>query len=236
MNKRLKDQYQKFIYHNQQTPFSLGTLCVVVLCLLGLIVATFTQVDISHFWFSKGGAGEVVVKTYPYVAQIPVLLGIVGILGTRFSFLTVFLYVLIGLFLWPVFAFGGGLGYVKTTFFGYILGYFPAVIIAGAFLAKGRTFKTLPLAILCGVLTIHLCGILYTVFLGLFKFVDLQSAFSAALSSTGSKIIYDLIMSLFAILISIPMKYVLWIAMDNGSDARRNKRRMKKAAVAEPEL
>ncbi len=236
MNKRLRAQYQKFVYKDQQTPFSVGTLCVVLLCLLGLVVATFTQVDISHFWFAKGGTGGVVVKTYPYVAQIPILLGVVGVLGTRFSLVTVFLYVLIGLFLWPVFALGGGLGYVKTPLFGYILGYFPAVVIAGTLLAKGKTFKTVPLAALCGVLAIHLCGILYTVVLGVFKFVDLNTVFSAVLASTCTKISYDFIASILALLISIPAKYVLWIAMDNGSDARRRKRRLKKKAVVEPAL
>ena len=227
-NKRFKDQYQKFIYKNQQTPFSVGTLAVVALCLVALIVATFTQVDISHFWLVKNAAGDWNVKTYSYVAQIPVLIGIVGVLGTRFSLVTVLLYVLIGLLLWPVFALGGGLGYVKTPFFGYILGYFPAVIIAGAFLSKGKTFITVPLAVLCGVLTIHLCGILYTVILGMFKFIDLTSAFKMVLIQTGEKIIYDLVASFLALLVAISMKYVLWIAMDNGSDARRRKRRIKK--------
>ena len=244
MSKRFSEQYQKFFYKGQSTPLSFGTLCTVGLCLLGLIVATFTQIDISHPWLHKAASGslEVSVKHYSYVPQIPILLASVAILGTRFSILMLIAYVLIGFFLYPVFAFGGGLAYAKTTFFGYILGYFPAAIIACNILnsaKNGKNAKPAPLfsfsrqrtgvfisnpyvsnainiilASFFGVLTVHICGILYSLVLGMFRLVDFSFIFSTIIALTGTKISYDWIISLVAILASIPVKYILWLAMD----------------------
>src|SRR5574344_2788849 len=112
MSKRFSDLYQKFVYKNQSTPFNLGTFTVVALCLLALVTATFTQLEIIHPWFVKNpdSTTNFAMKTYTYIPQIPVLLGIVALLGSRFSTFTVILYILMGFFIWPVFALGGGIG------------------------------------------------------------------------------------------------------------------------------
>lgn len=235
MNKRFLDQCQKFLYKNQQTPLSIGTLCVVMLCLLGLVVATFTQINLIHYWFGNNPDGSIgmFIKNYPYIPQIPILLGIVGILGTRFSLLTATLYVLMGFFLWPVFALGGGLGYVKSTFFGYILGYFPAIIIAGRILMKNKSLKNIILAALFGVLAIHVCGILYSTLLGIFKLVDFSNISTTIIAMTGTKICYDWIISIAAISASIPVKQFLWLAMDNGIARKPKKKKVKKTEDVE---
>lgn len=218
VNKRFKEQINKFIYQGQEVPLSLGTLCVVMLCLLALVVATFTHINLSHWWVVRNPDNTFmnVMKYYPYVPQIPILLGTVGLLGVRFSFLTVLLYVLMGFFLWPVFAFGGGLEYIKSTFFGYILGYFPAVIIAGRILLRGKSLKNMVLAAFFGVLTIHLCGIFYALILFLFKVVEFQYVFAPIMTQRGETLCYDWFISIAAIALSVPLKYLLWVAMDSG--------------------
>ena len=50
MNKRIRGEFEEIIYKGEKTPFSLGTLTVVALCLLLLIVGTFTQLGIVHYW------------------------------------------------------------------------------------------------------------------------------------------------------------------------------------------
>ena len=148
MNKRFKEQIDDFIYRGQKTPFSIGTLVVCFLCLLFMIVATFTQINVSHIWPSTDAAGDFIFKniTHPYVAQIPVVIFIAAILGPRFSFLVILMYLITGFFIWPVFALGGGLSYVKSGLFGYILGYIFAVIPVGKILEKNYNLKNIILA------------------------------------------------------------------------------------------
>ena len=55
---------------------------------------------------------------------------------------SVMLYILAGLFFVPIFALGGGVRYLAEFGFGYILGYIPAVIIAGNFLKTVIHFQT----------------------------------------------------------------------------------------------
>lgn len=215
MNKRFAEQYNEFIYKGEKIPLSIGTIVVCLFCLLLIIVATFTQVNVSHLLPSFDEAGDFIFKnvTNPYVPQIPVVLFIAAVLGPVFAFLTMLLYLLVGFFIWPVFALGGGLGYIKSGLFGYILGYIFAVIPVGRILEKNYSLKKIALATIIGVLTIHLCGMLYCVLLALLKTVSFSYVSSAIHSLGGIKTFYDVIISFIFLLLAIPAKMVLWIAM-----------------------
>ncbi len=215
MNKRYKEQFYEFIYRGEKIPLSIGTIVVCLLCLLLIIVATFTQINVSHLMPSFDEMGEFVFKSVsnPYVPQIPVVLFIAAILGPVFGFLTMLLYLLVGFFIWPVFALGGGLDYIKSGLFGYILGYIFAVVPAGRILEKNYSLKGIVLATVIGVLTIHLCGMLYCVLLALLKVVSFSYVSSAIHSLGGIKTFYDVIISFIFLLLAIPAKMVLWIAM-----------------------
>ncbi len=210
MNKRLADEYAEFVYRGEKTPFSLGTLAVVIFCLTLLIVATFTKIDISHIW-PEGSLFSFGTKTYRLVPQIPVVIFTSAILGARFGILTMFLYLITGFFIWPVFAFGGGLSYVKSYFFGYILGFFLANIFAGRILSQRYTLKNMLYASVIGVLSIHLCGILYSFILGIFN----SSRYNPNFQIIFVQILYDIIFSFIAVLLAKPIKYILWLAMKN---------------------
>lgn len=222
MNKRLQDEYLEFIYKGEKTPFSLGTLAVICFCITLLIVATFTKIDISHFWLIFDNGIKFTTKTYQLIPQIPIVMLTAALLGARFGFLTMFFYLLTGFFVWPVFAFGGGLSYIKSYFFGYILGFFIASIFAGRILSQKYSFKNMFYASVIGVLSIHLCGMLYSFILGIFNSSHYNPNFQLILV----QIIYDIIFSFIAILIARPMKYILWVGMKN--DTRKNQKENKK--------
>ena len=51
ISKRYKDIFEQYIHKGEPTPLSIGTFVVVGLCLILLIVATFTQFNFTHAWF-----------------------------------------------------------------------------------------------------------------------------------------------------------------------------------------
>ncbi len=225
MNKRLESEYREFIYKGEQTPFSLGTLAVVIFCTTLLIVATFTKIDLSHWWFLSGDNGLFWgIKKHNLVPQIPVVMLTSALLGVRFGSLVVLLYLLIGFFLYPVFGFGGGLEYIKSYFFGYILGFFAAVLFGGRILSSKFNTKNMILASIIGVLAIHSCGIFYSFILGIFKTFPYHPNFGVIFA----QIIYDILFSMFAIIIAKPLKYVFWIAMKNEPKKSKNNNQPKR--------
>jgi biotin transporter BioY len=219
VNKRLREQYEEFIYRGQNVPFSLGTLVVVMLCVLLLMVGTFTQLTLSHQWLDFGADEFLKLATvnYPYIPQVPIILFIAVLLGARFGLLTLVLYIIIGFFVWPVFAFGGGISYVKNPMFGFILGYVPAVILAGAILHKENSLKSLAIASFFGVLIIHISGLIYIGVLSIFQMANFTFAIGNIIQLGGAKILYDWILSFIAMCFAYPVKCVLWLAMKNSA-------------------
>ena len=143
-NKRYVDQLDEFVYDKNKTsmPMTLGTLVFVCFCILVLIIVTFIQINLFQYApaFDEAYNVHFVLQSYPYVIQIPIVILIAGLLGMRFSLLTMIIYILMGLLMWPIFAFGGGFSYIKTHFFGYILGYIPCVVFVSFFL-RNRSVK-----------------------------------------------------------------------------------------------
>ncbi|NJK30153.1 MAG: biotin transporter BioY [Acaryochloris sp. SU_5_25] len=79
-------------------------------------------------------------------------------------------YLVLGLSGMQVFSQGGGLSYLKEPTFGYLLGFLPGAWICG-YLAfrKQRRIEVLLLSCLCGLLAIHLMGVIYLTGLSLFQ-------------------------------------------------------------------
>ncbi|GBE95067.1 BioY protein [Nostoc cycadae WK-1] len=88
------------------------------------------------------------------------LVGCLG--GQNAGALSQIAYLVMGLTLLPVFSEGGGLGYVRLSQFGYLLGFVPGAWICGflAFQARPK-LESLAFSCICGLLTIHFCGITY---------------------------------------------------------------------------
>ncbi|KAF3887235.1 MULTISPECIES: biotin transporter BioY [Nostocales] len=96
------------------------------------------------------------------------LVGCLG--GKNAGALSQIAYLVMGLTLLPVFAEGGGIGYVKLSHFGYLLGFIPGAWICGYFAFKAKPkLETLTFSCFCGLLTVHICGITYLIISSVLK-------------------------------------------------------------------
>ena len=123
MSKRVAKQINSFKYKGEPIRITMGTLVLTGLCVLLIIVATFTQVTLKHpyipfdtlsFLAVETNETEILhhfIKSYKYIPQIPVVFFIVALMGRKFGILSIILYIILGLFV-PVFALGGGISYL----------------------------------------------------------------------------------------------------------------------------
>lgn len=225
MTKRIANQLDNFKYQNQPLRFNLGVLVLTGLCSFLIVIATFTQFDFNHFiipldafsYFDADFSNPTVMahfmKHYRYIPQIPIIMFIVGLLGRKYGMASVSIYIAVGLFFAPVFALGGGLDYVFQYGFGYILAYIPAVFFAGSIIRSGLTYRNMAQATLVGVLTIHIIGILYMLFIATIQGESLSVILGWIFAQSGSKILYDLLFGFIAMIAARITKKVLWVAM-----------------------
>lgn len=85
------------------------------------------------------------------------------LLGPRLGSFAVIVYIAIGLLGIPVFAGGGGPGYLLQPTFGYLLGFYVGTYVTGIIAAASRqlSLQRLLLANLAGLLPVYLIGMLY---------------------------------------------------------------------------
>jgi biotin transport system substrate-specific component len=225
MTKRIKKQLSKFKYENQPLRLNLGVLILTGLCTFLIVVATFTQFDFHHFIlpfdsfkyfgadFKNPSVMAHFIKHYRYIPQIPAIMFIAALLGRRFGIASVLIYILIGLFLAPVFALGGGLEYVFQYGFGYIIAYIPAVFFAGSILKSGLTYRNIAQATLVGVVTVHFVGILYMLFIATLHKESYTMISGWICAQSGTKIIYDYLFGFIAMVLAKYTKKILWVAI-----------------------
>lgn len=180
-------------------------LVIVLFCTLLIVGASFVNLDIRHYiipadlFTNKNLTGADFVFRFFLIPQIPIVMFICSFLGKRMATTSVFLYIMAGLTIAPIFALGGGITYLFEYGCGYILAYLPAVIIAGNLLNK-YGFLDMIKATLAGVLTIHLLGILYMVVVALVKQIGSEFIYGWIVSQSGLKIVYDIILSFLLIM------------------------------------
>ena len=83
------------------------------------------------------------------------------LLGARLGALSQALYVGLGLVGLPIFAAGGGFGYVFNPTFGFLLGLIPTAWVIGRLTERERTPLRLTLACLAGLAVLYLVGLPY---------------------------------------------------------------------------
>ena len=86
------------------------------------------------------------------------------LLGAKWAGLAMGGYMLLGLMGLPLFAEGGGIGYVLKPSFGYIAGFVPAALVAGLLTRKKDSLKHFILAMTASLAVIYMVGILYLYF------------------------------------------------------------------------
>lgn len=200
--------------------FTFGSLLLILCCTFLIILATFLQLKITHFIIPMdlfNGERTFVFKdflyTYNLIPQIPVVMFVGAFLGRKYGIISILLYILLGLFAIPVFALGGGPKYIFEYGFGYILAYIPAVFFAGSILKSGFTVRNMLQAVVVGVLTIHLIGILYMLFIAGLKHEGMAFISGWIGAQSGIKIIYDMIFSFAALFVAKYAKIILWFFM-----------------------
>lgn len=134
--------------------------------LIGLLLTiggTFLEAYVTSApssWSERG------IQTIPlnvtYQIGAVLLVGCLG--GRKAGALSQIAYLILGLTWLPVFAQGGGISYIQQPHFGYLLGFVPGAWVCGflAFQASPK-LESLAFSCLCGLLTIHLCGLSYLI-------------------------------------------------------------------------
>lgn len=224
MRKRIERQLNSFKYNGEPVRITLGTLILICLCIILLIVATFTQVTLNHP-FLPGDAISFLgqnpqnsqiashfTKTYRYIPQIPMVFFIVALLGRKFGILAILGYIALGMF-FPIFALGGGVTYLFEYGFGYILAFIPAIFFTGTLLKIKTDFLRIVLMAALGVIAIHILGVLYMLFIATLKHAQADLIFGWISSQSGVQIFYDIFFTVLGIYLGRWARRLLWIVM-----------------------
>lgn len=224
MTKRLEKQLNSFKYNGEPVKITLGTLIMTCLAILFLIVATFTQVTLNHpyipadaFTFLSQGPTDSQIahhftKTYRYIPQIPMVFFIVALLGRKFGIVAILGYIALGMF-FPIFALGGGISYLLEYGFGYILAFIPAILFTGTLLKVKTDFLRIILMAALGVISIHILGSLYMIFVATLRHAPMDLVFSWIASQSGIQIFYDIFFTVLALYLGRWARRFLWIVM-----------------------
>lgn len=215
MTKRISKQLNSFKYKGEPIKITAGTLILTCFCILLLIVATFTQLTITHPYIPLGNMvsdNYTAIKTYRYIPQIPMVFFIVALLGRKFGILAIAGYIILGMF-FPIFALGGGISYLLEYGFGYILAFIPAIFFAGTLLKVKSDFLRIVLLSTLGVGAIHILGILYMLFVAALRHAPMDLVSSWIASQSGIQVLYDIFFSIIAIYVGRFARRLLWIIM-----------------------
>ena len=214
MKSDTKKQIITKIFENMQISF--GILLLILCCTILIVVSTFIQIDLTHFILPfdlfKGAklSYNDFLYTYRIIPQIPIVLFVGAFLGRKYGITSVLLYIILGLFVIPVFAIGGGFKYVFEYGFGYILAYIPAVYFSASILKNGFSNKNIIKSIIIGVLIIHITGTLYMLFLAALKHEGKELITGWIYSQSGLKIIYDIFLSYITVFIAKYLRIIFW--------------------------
>lgn len=145
----------------------LNELLWAIIGLLLTIGGTFVEVSIPAFPWTLN-LNPVDIQVYPlgvtYQVGAVLLVGCLG--GKNAGALSQIAYLALGLVGFQIFAYGGGVSYLKEPTFGYLLGFVPGAWICG-YLAFQTAAKLESLALSClwGLVAVHLTGLIYLFFL-----------------------------------------------------------------------
>ncbi len=112
--------------------------------------------------------------TIPFTLQLVMVMLVALTFGYKVGFLSTSIYTIMGLAGLPVFSSGGGLGYIASPSFGYILGFILCAFIIGFFANDDKTTsqaklhaKTFAVTLL-GLAIVYAIGVCYWYLLGQF--------------------------------------------------------------------
>ena len=100
-------------------------LIEILVSLQSLVITTMLPVYIPLQFINKSSIGLEIPITW----QIPTIILLTLIFHKKVVFRSFSIYIIMGLFILPVFHQGGSIGYLLTPNFGYLLGLFPLIKI-----------------------------------------------------------------------------------------------------------
>ena len=179
-------------------------LIEILVSLQSLVITTMLTVYIPLPLIDKSSDS----LELPITWQIPTIIFLTLIFQKKVVFKAFSIYIILGLFIFPVFHEGGSIGYLLTPNFGYLLGVYPLIKIidnlnnrseinVGNFLKNG----------LIAIGAMHLTGIFYNFIQSIF-----YSQFNLFIYNLGKyslgKIGYHLLMLFPLLLLIKPIKYL----------------------------
>ena len=97
----------------------------ILVCLQSLVITSMLPVYIPlPFIYKSSNYSEL-----PITWQFPTIILLTLIFHNKVVFIAFSMYIILGLFIFPVFQQGGSIGYLLTPNFGYLLGYYPLIKI-----------------------------------------------------------------------------------------------------------
>ena len=143
----------------------------------------------------------------PFTLQTLFVMLAAQLLGARISFWTIVCYIVTGLIGLPVFAGGGGISYVFTPTFGYIIGFLIAAPVIGYFSHKGSaSFKKLLISNIAGIVVIYFFGILHFVLINALYLGQAVSALNVLVFCFAVFIPSDLIFCFLSAFLAVRLK------------------------------
>ena len=170
--------------------------------LQSLVITTMLPVYIPLQFFNKSSNSFEIPITW----QIPTIILLTLIFHKKVVFSAFTIYIILGLFIAPVFHEGGSIGYLLTPNFGYLLGVYPLIKIIDNLNSRNKinTGNFLKNGII-GISAMHLTGIFYS-----FLQIIFYSQFNIFLYNLGKysvgKIGYHLLMLLPLLILVKPIK------------------------------
>lgn len=222
MTKRVSDEIESFKYSGEPVKLTFGTLVLICFSIMLIVISTFTQLPIIDiFALDNGDSGSGFLLSdylinssyYSYIPQLPAIFFVVSLLDRRYGMTAIILYILLGLFAFPVFGMGGGIDYIMENGFGYILAYIPAAFITATIIKHNYKFLNVLKGTILGVLAIHLIGVMYMIFVSTLFQASADMITGWIVSQSGIKILYDIFFSLCAVYFAHLLKRVLWLIM-----------------------
>jgi len=142
----------------------------------------------------------------PITWQIPTVILLTLIFHKRVVFRSFSIYIILGLFIFPVFHQGGSIGYLLTPNFGYLLGMYPLIKIIDSLNNRNKiNISNFLINGLIAIVAMHLTGIFYN-----FIQIIFYSDFNIFLYNLGKysvgKIGYHFLMLLPLLILIKPIK------------------------------
>lgn len=124
---------------------------------------TISYVALFAAMTAVGALIKIPIPYIPFTLQILSVYLAGALLGPRLGLISQLCYVLIGLIGLPVFADGGGIGYVFKPTFGYLIGYVMASFVNGWLIHRYQLVKVKSIlaANLASLLTVYLFGCIW---------------------------------------------------------------------------